>query len=206
MEDSGDNKSGELQSTTEELKKEIRSLKRKLTLAETNLERSQRVVVALNRIEAVLNESLKKEQQFFQLVLENATSILLLLDFDGRLAYASNTFLTAADVANFGFIGGKHFMDVLATHISDENLISISQAVENAVMQRSTVSLEERIDFNFRGMPRTYSILVTPMTNDDGKSTGIMVLFNDITEINDALEEAKRANHAKSDFLANMSH
>jgi len=33
-----------------------------------------------------------------------------------------------------------------------------------------------------------------------------MALFNDITEINNALEAANRANAAKSNFLANMSH
>ena len=190
----------------EELQKEIRNLKRKLELAEATLARSQRVIAAQNRVETILNKSLKKEQQFFNLVLENTTNILLLLDFDGRFAYASNTFLKAIDIANFGLIGGSHFEDVLKLHISAENLAGLSAAVDNAIIQKSTVSIEERIDFNFKGMPLTFLVYVTPMTDEDGKNTGIMVLFNDITEINNALEAANRANLAKSDFLANMSH
>ena len=190
----------------EELEKEIRSLKRKLSLAETNLLRAQQVTAAQNRVEIVLNESLKKEQQFFKLVLDNTTNILLLLDYDGYFAYASSVFLKAADIEYFGLINGRHYIDILKPLISKENLDLISAALDNAINSKSTVSLEERIDFNFKGFPRTYSILITPMTDEYSKITGIMALFNDITEINNALEAANRASLAKSEFLANMSH
>jgi signal transduction histidine kinase len=78
--------------------------------------------------------------------------------------------------------------------------------IESAVNQKSTVAVDEQLDFNFKGSPRTFSISVTPMIDEDGKNTGILILFNDITEINNALEAANRANRTKSEFLANMSH
>ena len=189
-----------------ELQKENRSLKRKLALAEENLTRAKQINISQNRVEAILNSSLKKELQFFQLVLENMTNILLLLDFDGRFAYASNTFLAEAGYASFGLINGSHFKDVLKPLISNESLTRFSETVDRAVKQKSVVSLEEQIDFSSKGMPRVFIILVTPMTDEEGKSTGIMVLFNDVTEIKNALKAANRANHAKSEFLAKMSH
>ena len=192
--------------SVDELQAEIRALKRKLTLAEENLHRMRMISAAQDRVESILNDSLKKELQYFQLVLENATNIILLLDFDGRFAYASNTFLSEAGIASFGFINGSHYKDVLKPLISEGSFKKFSEAVELATTQKNTVPLEDKIDFGSKGIPRIFSILVTPMIDEDGKSTGIMALFNDITAINDALDTANRANLAKSEFLANMSH
>jgi len=185
---------------------ENRALKRKLDLAELNLKRIQTLSMTQSRVESILNESLKKELRFFKLVLENTTNILLLLDFDGRFAYASDTFLKAVGIEGFGLISGSHFRDVLEPLIPGDVLHRFTEAINNSVCQKSTISLEEQIDFNYKGKFRTFSVLVTPMISEEGETTGIMVLFNDITEIKNALDEAKRANLAKSEFLANMSH
>jgi len=192
--------------SADELLKEIRVLKRKLALSETNLERVRMVNIAQDRVESILNESLKKELRFFKLVLENTNNILLLFDFDGRFAYASNAFLADAGIANFGLINGSHYRDVLKPLISEEILGRFSDAVERAVDQKTTVFIEEQMAIGSKDSTRTFTIQITPMTDDKGKSTGILALFNDITEINEALETANRANLAKSEFLANMSH
>ena len=192
--------------TIEELNKENRALKRKLALVEANLERAKIVSSTQNRVESIWSDSLKRELQFFQLVLDNTTNILLLLDFSGHFAYASNTFLLKAGIQNFGLINGKHYKDVLGEVLSSANMRRFIRAVDKTVNNKSTVSIEEEMDFNMTGESRTYSIIITPMTDENGMTTGIMALFNDITEINDALETAKHANLAKSEFLANMSH
>ncbi|MCL2690303.1 MAG: ATP-binding protein [Chitinispirillia bacterium] len=189
-----------------ELQKENRVLKRKLLQAETDLKRLQAFVDAQDRVESILNESLKKELRYFNLVLDNATNILFLLDSGDNFAYSSKTFLDEIDTANFGIIGGHHYKEILSARISEKNLSDLCGAIESAKEKKVTVSLEEEIDFNLDGTPRTFSINVTPMIDDEGKITGIMVLFNDITEINNALEAAKQASLAKSKFLATMSH
>jgi len=200
-----ENQNGEAVSVAE-MQREIRALKRRLALAESNIARAQLVSSAQDRVETIWTSSLKKELQFFKLVLENTTNILWLFDFDCRFAYASQTFLTDVGIPSFGLIGGRHFVDVLEPLISTENLGKFIEAIGSAIAKKHTVILEDQIDFNAKGSPRTFSIHITPMTDDDGRSTGIMALFLDITEINDAMETAKRANMAKSDFLANMSH
>ena len=192
--------------TVAELQREVRALKRRLALAETNIARARLVSSAQDRVEMIWTASLKKELQFFKLVLENAPNLLFLFDFDGRLAYVSQTFLTQAGISNFGLIGGRHFTEILQPLMSKENLHRFSEAIDSATEQKDTVVFEEQIDFSAKGSLRTFSIHVTPMTDDDGQSTGIMALFVDITAINDAMETAKRASTAKSDFLANMSH
>jgi PAS domain S-box-containing protein len=193
-------------SLTKELQRENRVLKRKLTQAEIDLARLKAFIDAQDRVESVLNESFKKELRYFNLVLDNATNIIFLLDSDERFAYSSKTFLNEIGVANFGIIGGNHYKDILAPRISEENLKNLSSAIEKSEIQKETVSFEEEIDFGFKEIPSAFSINVTPMVDEEGKAIGIMVLFNDITEINNALEAAKQASLAKSKFLATMSH
>ena len=190
----------------EELQKEIRALKRKLSLTEIACTRVTMLTASQDRVETIWNNSLKRELEFFKLVLENTTSILFLLDFDGRFAYASDIFLRKAGILNFGLINGRHFRDVLQPLLSEEILTRFSDAVDKANAGKNTVSLEEQIDFSGWGYPSIFSILITPMIGEYDKSTGTMALFNDITEIKEALTAANQANHAKTAFLAKMSH
>ena len=189
----------------EELLKENKSLKRRLSLLELNLSRTKQVTNLQDRVTTIINDSLVKEQKFFQLILENMTNILLLLDYDGRFAYASNIFLETIEVQNFGFIQGKDYRDVLSSYISPITLKRIVIGVFNAIHKKTISSFEEQIDFNFKKTPKIYSINIISM-NYDGYHAGTMMLFIDITDINNALRAAEQANQAKSNFLATMSH
>ncbi|MDR2899174.1 MAG: response regulator [Clostridiales bacterium] len=189
----------------DELNKEIHALKRKLSLAESSLTRIRNGYAIQERTESIINASLNKDRQYFELVLANMTNILLLFDFDGRFAYASNAFLKDMDIPNFGLIGGRHFAEVLKPLVSNESLEKFSLAVESAVSKKTTVSLEDKFDIN-NGRECIYAINVTPMLDENQDITGIMAIFNDITEINDAMEKARSASIAKTDFLSNMSH
>ncbi|MCL2703124.1 MAG: ATP-binding protein [Defluviitaleaceae bacterium] len=182
--------------TTEELHREIRKLKRRLDLAETNLARARAINNAQDRVETILNKSFKKELQFFQLVLENSTNILLLFDFDGRFAYASNTFLRAAGIENFGLIIGRHYEEVFYPLLEDDTLARCTAALNTAIKQRKMVSVEEQLEFGQIGEIRTYSIFITPMFDRDTDVTellGVMLLANDITEIKTTMEQMREA-------------
>jgi PAS domain S-box-containing protein len=195
-----------------DLWKENRTLKRKLELAETNLARARQTTTVQDSIDSLWNSSLQKELQFFQLVLENATSTVLLLDFDGRFAYASRKFLKDADIAEFGLINGRHYEEVLHPIVENDSLGKFKEAVQAAIDKKGTVSYEDKINFNQKGDYRTYSILITPMFDKSTTDTdlmGIMAILNDISELKTTIKkqaDAEAANLAKSAFLATMSH
>ena len=169
--------------SADDMRKEILGLKRKLALAELKIEKATRISGAQERTGQILSASLDKERQFFQLVLENTINIIMLLDFDGRFAYASDAFLRDAGIANFGLISGRHFNDVLSPIISADKLQQLSEALDSAIYTKSTVSFEiKKVDFGSMGTPRTFSVNLTPMLDEDGKNAGTMVLFNDISD------------------------
>ncbi|HEX8524520.1 MAG TPA: ATP-binding protein [Tepidisphaeraceae bacterium] len=63
------------------------------------------------------------------------------------------------------------------------------------------------------GVVRTFAVNCSPVTGQDGKYRGVLVSFDDVTqleaqkiELNKSKEAAESANRAKSEFLARMSH
>ena len=189
-----------------EMQNENQSSKRKLTITESDLSKARKISAAQDLADLMQTGTLKKELQFFHSVLENMDDILLLLDYDGRIAYVSESFLLQAAITGAELINGLHYIEVLKQIIPEDSVKIISDTVNQAVNQKSTMVNEWKIDFNFKGLPRVYMVHISPMADDSGKNTGIMIYFIDITEIKEAMETLNRSNIAKSEFLSNMSH
>jgi signal transduction histidine kinase/DNA-binding NarL/FixJ family response regulator len=68
------------------------------------------------------------------------------------------------------------------------------------------MTIEKSVDFEGKGVYAFYLIHFTPMFDDSGAYTGALLIFNDMTEMMRAKENAEKANNAKSMFLATMSH
>jgi len=142
--------------------------------------------------------------RYLNLILENETNILFLLDFDKKFAYASKTFLKKVGVSHFDNIHGMYYKDVLKHAMTEKNLMKLLGAINYATKQSVTLALDEEVDAD--GSVHAYNAHVSPMIDDNGVNTGIMVLLNDITDVNNALEAAKQANLSKSKLLSTMSH
>ena len=149
---------------------------------------------------------INKGQEYYDLILESLDNILILTDFEGQLMYASSMFMQIAGISNLGMIAGKHYKNALTPYISARAVGSISDFMDEALRLNKPVHKQELIDFHNRGEPRLYSISVTHMRDRQRNKIGLMAQLSDVTEIQTAIDEANRANRAKSDFLANMSH
>jgi len=89
-----------------EMRKEITSLKRKLALAELKAQKIGRISAAQERTERILNASLYKERQFFQLVLDNTINDLV--KRSGELEKAFNVLESAQCTVTTIFESNPH--------------------------------------------------------------------------------------------------
>jgi signal transduction histidine kinase/DNA-binding NarL/FixJ family response regulator len=189
-----------------DLQKENKRLTRELLMARETLDRVKRLSRAKDQYANVIHAEREKQAQYINLVFENSPDIILLLDKDKRIIYAANVFLKKTGIENFGLINGMLMIEVFARYMEKETLDYIAAACKKAVENKVSTTIEKSIDFGGEGAYAFYLIHFTPMFDNDGVYTGALMLFNDMTEIIHAKQNAERANNAKSMFLATMSH
>ena len=144
-------------------------------------------------------------QQYINLILANSPNILLAFDTEGRAVFASESYIRQSRYGSVDEIQGKSLAELFG-HVPAEGFAQkIKILLDGVRINRTTVTLEQSIDFGRAGKPCTYMIHAAPMLCD-GADMGTVVVFDDITEIMQARREAERSSRAKTEFLARMSH
>ncbi|MDR2779884.1 MAG: response regulator, partial [Synergistaceae bacterium] len=188
------------------LRIQLKKATRQLAHQKAEIERFERLSDTRDRLVSVQRTEQSKQEKFLNMMLENSSNIIILLDRDGYFAYCTNTFLHMSDIPNFSLIDGRHFSEVF-TRVKGENFSKhIENCIRCAVDERRTISAEEALAFGAEDEKRVYKTNTTAMRNENGELEGIMMLFHDITDTLRAKEAAETANRAKSEFLASMSH
>jgi signal transduction histidine kinase/CheY-like chemotaxis protein len=142
------------------------------------------------------------------MMMENSPNIIMMLDSDLRFVCCTHILLERIGVSDFSQIKGEHVAKVLDMFVDSNFRDRILGYIELAVEQEK-VTITELPATLPDGSRHFYRAVVTGLSGgsdcgvDDG---GVMVLFSDVTEIFAAMEEAKKASVAKSEFLSNMSH
>ena len=154
-----------------------------------------------------------KLQQFINLILSNTPNILLAFDTEGKAVLASESYLRHSKALSLEEIQGKSFAELFSPVSTAEFLRSMDELFYDVSVNKSTVKIEQELDFGRDGNLRTYLIYAAPMLSENQKVIGMILVFDDMTEIVQAHHEAERARElaeqssmAKSDFLARMSH
>jgi signal transduction histidine kinase/CheY-like chemotaxis protein/HPt (histidine-containing phosphotransfer) domain-containing protein len=196
----------ELEDKNKRLEKECRFLVRQHEVARITIERSKIYISAKDRhLAAVINEKAKQEK-YFNLLLENTQEIMLLLDQDLHFIYCSKTFLYQAEISALELINDREFRDVFSRIADKASLEFLTNLLYRSIKERRAFAENQIMDIGMKGNPRHYTILLIPMENPEGDIQGMLVLFQDMTDVMKAKEQAEQANKAKSSFLARMSH
>ena len=152
-------------------------------------------------------------QQYISLILQNTPNIILAFDTDGKAVLASEAYIRQGDIFLRDEIQGKLFVELFPNLISDESLEKLDALFNDALVNRNTSEIELSIDFGHGESLREYMITVAPMLFENETVMGFLVIFNDMTELIRAGNEAKHARdlaelsaRAKTEFLARMSH
>jgi PAS domain S-box-containing protein len=195
-----------LQKEKADLQIQVKKLNRQIAAQQNVMYRFEQMSTTRDRLAVKLKEEQTKQEKFMNMMLENSSNIIILLDGEGCFAYCTDTFLKAAGIPNFGLINGQHFSVVFDRFHNDAFSEHAAACVNRAMSEQGTVKSEETLDIDGRGELRIYTTNTTAMRDKSGRVEGVMLLFHDVTETLRAKEAAEAASRAKSAFLATMSH
>jgi signal transduction histidine kinase/FixJ family two-component response regulator/HPt (histidine-containing phosphotransfer) domain-containing protein len=195
-----------LEEENKRLAEENNDLRRKVSSSQDAIERLENYSHAKDNLYQSLTKKNARQKDFFNLMLKSTQNIVLMLDQDLHLAYASDFFLSLVGIENIGFVINRTLYEIFLVYIECAPLRLILHALEQAVIDKKSHKINSTMDVGRRGNPRNYRVHIAPMLNANGISEGTFLLFHDITEIMQAKEQAEKANMAKSLFLAQTSH
>jgi PAS domain S-box-containing protein len=206
MDNSPEARIRELEEKNKQLEREYRSLARQHEIAKITIERSKMYISSKDKLlSAVINEKARQEE-YFDLLLENTQEIMLLLDRKLHFIYCSKTFLQQAGIASFELINDQEFREVFSKIVNKDSFDYLARLLPKSMEERRSYVENRAMDIGMKGNLRYYTIFLIPMVNTEGNTQGMLMLFQDTTEMMKAKELAEQANRAKSSFLARMSH
>jgi PAS domain S-box-containing protein len=154
-----------------------------------------------------IEAELKRSEQYFRTLIENASDLITIVDADGTISYES-----AAITRLFGYgqdeLIGRNAFELMHPDDAAAVVREFGELVATPGVARS-------VEFRFRAKDGTWRVLesVGRTVNPESAADGVVVNSRDIAErraaqeaLEKAMADAERANRAKSEFLSRMSH
>jgi signal transduction histidine kinase/DNA-binding response OmpR family regulator len=196
-----------LKAEIKRLELELKKKNRQLSAAQAQLERFSNVNVMQHEVVGSLKTEMSRQEKFMTMLLKYSKNTILLLDKNLNIAYYTDNFfqetVKGSDPVN---IEGKSAFDVHRHYFGDSAAGRIREIIEKAIVSKDTQIVKERMRFSGGGEYLIYYLYVTGMFDDGGGLDGVILLYTDVTELEDARVQAVEASKTKSEFLAKMSH
>ncbi len=207
--------SEELQNSIEEadaasqvsrLERENRRLKRDITRLENAVAQEKLASTTLLNQQKASTFIQRERERYLALLLANSPSIILFLSSTERVEFCTEYFVSKAGFADATQVLGRTCAELLAPFL-DEGAARDLQGHIREVLKTNTPCI---FDVTFYFGPQReavdFSGQLVPMKDEAQNSNGVMLMFNDVTDLKRSREEALAASKAKSAFLSNMSH
>ncbi|MDR1893458.1 MAG: response regulator [Spirochaetales bacterium] len=199
-------KNAELQKKNKELENAVRSLNHRYEISKLTIERFKLYISSKDRLLAAILAEKTQQEKYFKLLLENTREIMILLDQQLRFVYCSEIFLRQAGILSFGLIEEQDFTTVFRQFVDQDSADFLSDLLGTVVVENLFQAENRAMDIGMQGSKRHYTIFIIPMLQEEGNLEGVLMLFQDMTDIMEAMARTEQANKAKSTFLARMSH
>ena len=136
--------------------------------------------IALNKTTSNLQEShrtLESQIRFVELVLENITTGVMSLDVEGHIEILNHSAKQMLQLKPGGDTG-RHYRDVL----EEESLQQFEEMVEQIKADKER-SISQNLIVHKKDGPVEVSATLLVLQNSEGKSAGMVCVYNNITEI-----------------------
>lgn len=140
--------------------------------------------------------ALRQSEAFTRSVVESTTECIKVLDLDGRLLFMNSPGLRLNELRDFASIAGRYWAALLPEPMATE----AGQAIAAAREGRSVQFTAEN---HVAGVPKWWDVIVSPIMDDTGAVTRILVISRDITEKRSAQEQITRLVY--QDALTNLA-
>lgn len=159
--------------------------------------------------EKQLGESLEKERDLLQTLMDNVPDFIFFKDTESRYLRINKAVESALRVDNSFQVIGKTDYDFFSPEVADGFCVYEKEIFQEG---KSVVNKVEKT-FLLDGREIWLSTTKIPIRDKNGETTGLVGISRDVTvqeitreHMREAKEKAEEANQAKSLFLANMSH
>jgi signal transduction histidine kinase/DNA-binding response OmpR family regulator/HPt (histidine-containing phosphotransfer) domain-containing protein len=195
-----------LKAEIKRLELELKKKNRQLSATQAQLERFSNVNVMQHEVVGSLKTEMSRQEKFMTMLLKYSKNTILLLDKNLNIAYYTDNFFQESVKENTPIdIEGKSVFDVHRHYFGDSAAGEIGKIIETAIGSKETQIVKEGMRFS-GGEHLIYYLYVTGMFDSAGGLDGVILLYTDVTELEDARVQAVEASKAKSEFLAKMSH
>ncbi len=189
----------QLERENRRLRREIVHLKNAVVqekLASTTLLNQQKVSTFIQR----------ERERYLALLLANSPSIILILNHAGRVEFCTEYFIAKAGYKSTAEVQGRTLTEVLSAFMDSEAHRELVKRIRDVIKNNAPSSFDVTFHFNNSSTAEDFVGLLVPMKDEQQDSEGIMLMFQDVTDLKRSREEALAASTAKSAFLSNMSH
>lgn len=162
------------------------------------LRETMRRSVALN-VELVERERSSAEREaFLSSVLAASTDCIKVLDLDGKLTFMSEGGMKVMDISDFNAVRGCPWPDFLKDGGSAQ-----ARAALEAVAEGRSSHFEAAAD-TYIGIPKWWSVSVSPIAGPDGRPARVLSVSRDHTALHEAREQQQLLNGELSHRLKNV--
>ncbi|MDR3020023.1 MAG: response regulator [Treponema sp.] len=186
--------------------RENRRLKRQISHLENAIKQEKIAYTTVLNQQKASTFIQRERERYLALLLANSPSIILFLSQAGRIEFCTEYFIAKIGFNQSTKVLGHTLTEVISPFLDKPSHDKLLVQIENVMQTNNPAPFDITFCFNQNDEAEIFAGLLVPMRGDDQRSSGIMLMLHDITDLERSREEALAANHAKSLFLANMSH
>ena len=187
------------------LMRENKKLKREIRERDLIIQSYKSNIDALEKLQHLLKSQKDEQATFLNLMFYYSEDLIVLMDAKRRFIRGSRRMLINAGL-DFDALNGRDFVEALSEVLVPYSHKTVADNVNHALTTGETCEYTASVSYLKKIETQRHRVSIIPFKNEQDEIIGVLLQVADITELQKAIDEAERANQAKSRFLATISH